>query len=251
MAFSNFSSNSCVVGFHFTKILHLLPSWGHEMLQMDLTIDCSCPECQSPGNEEGRWVHSLRGVLLGFSGAVCLPDLNELDLGFGFLLCIKWIFKSIDFAGLCLGFRKWAMYSKHVLHFLSSRSNVSYCITVSQWSLFLLLRCLLCWICHRKQGILSVLSVWSWNQLRLSREILVSLRVCLGHDCTTFLFSESEPTDLAGEKFKSDRWESAIFLSPTVRLRTSATRSGKSAVLGSNYKAVSRANFLLNCMLHS
>lgn len=78
-----------------------------------------------------------------------------------------------------------------------------------------------------------------------------SRRVCFRPDRTVFLCSEAEPEDPIGEKFKSDRRESAIFVSPTVRLRTFATRSGKSSVPGSNYKAVSRANFLLNCVLHS
>lgn len=85
----------------------------------------------------------------------------------------------------------------------------------------------------------------------LLKEPRVSPGVCFWLYPTIFLFSKSEPKDPVGEKFKSDRWESAIFICPAVRLRTFATRSEKSSVPGSNYKAVSRANFLLNCVLHS
>lgn len=98
-------------------------------------------------------------------------------------------------------------------------------------------------ICHRKQNILPAGS-------ELIERAPISLGTCLSLYDATCLFSESEPKELAGENL--NQLVSISTLHPPHRLlHTFATGSEKSAVSGSNYKAPSRANFLLNYVLHS
>lgn len=77
------------------------------------------------------------------------------------------------------------------------------------------------------------------------------LRVCFRLYYATFLFSEREPEGQAGENVnRPGRVGHPV--SRTARSAHAPLPRGRgSAVPGSHYKAPSRANFLLNCVLHS